>query len=369
MSGFTWNGGSGDYLDPAQWTPGDVPLYGADTVATITAGNVSLSGAEPNGITLVFGGPRTYQVGPILTLSDAAFGPEMTVDVSNFGIFDIEGYDTNFGTIAIGSPGATAGTNLALNSRGGGQFNQDGTLSVGAAASLVTDTRTVLNNDGLIDLAGGIADVAGAITGTGTIELAAATSTLILLAGVGPGQTVRLQQGAVVVGNAATFQATLAEFTDTAASLTLGPLQFDAATYAQDDAGERLVLTNAGAEVGTIPLADTPFTEYVVTRSGTSTTVAPAGPVYTDGSIPGTIAAGVVTIRNAEPDGQTVALGGPGSAGQVGTPNLVLDNAALGPGLTLAVGTPDVAVLAATMTVRGALPHLKCSRVVTRCLI
>jgi len=83
MPSFTWNGGNGDYLDPMQWTPGDVPLYGADTLAAITAGNVSLSGAEPNGITLNLGGPpAAYQAGPALILNNAAFGPQMALDVS-----------------------------------------------------------------------------------------------------------------------------------------------------------------------------------------------------------------------------------------------------------------------------------------------
>lgn len=211
-----------------------------------------------------------------------------------------------------------------------------------------------LNNDGLIDLAGGNADVAGAITGTGTIDLAAPTSTLGLHAGVGPGQTIRLQQGAVTVDDAATFQATIAEFTDNAARLTLGQLQFDTAIYTQDDAGEHLLLFKGSGKVGTIPLADTPSTHYVVTQNATSTTIAPTGQVYTDGSIPGRLTAGYVTIRNAEPDGQTVVLGGPVELGPPGFPNLVLDNAALGPGLTLTVGTPDATVVqAAIITVNG----------------
>ena len=54
MASYTWNGGTGSYLDPTQWTPSTVPLYGLDTVAVINAGTVSLSGTEPNGITLLW---------------------------------------------------------------------------------------------------------------------------------------------------------------------------------------------------------------------------------------------------------------------------------------------------------------------------
>ena len=55
MTDYNWNGAEGDYLDPAQWTPNDVPLYGSDTVATVGGGTATLSDAEPNGITLALG--------------------------------------------------------------------------------------------------------------------------------------------------------------------------------------------------------------------------------------------------------------------------------------------------------------------------
>ncbi len=38
MTDHTWNGAAGGYLDPAQWTPNDVPLYGSGTTATINRG-------------------------------------------------------------------------------------------------------------------------------------------------------------------------------------------------------------------------------------------------------------------------------------------------------------------------------------------
>ena len=36
MAIYSWNGAAGDYLDPAQWTPNDVPLYGSDTSPPIS---------------------------------------------------------------------------------------------------------------------------------------------------------------------------------------------------------------------------------------------------------------------------------------------------------------------------------------------
>lgn len=353
MPSFTWNGGNGDYLDPTQWTPGDVPLYGADTLAAITAGNVSLSGAEPNGITLSFGGPpAAYQAGPALILNNAAFGPQMALDVSYDATLDIEGDDTNFGNIAIGSP--TVYKIASIGTRSNGQFNQYGTLSVGAAALLSIDANTVVNNGGLIDVVGGHVSVNDTITGAGTIDIASPGSELDMNAGVEPGQTIRLQQGLLAVNNEATFNATIAGFTDSAASLRLGGIQFDAATYAQDASGEHLVLSNGGATVGEIQLADTPAVQYTVAQDGTATIITPASPVYTNGSIPGTITTGVVTVRSAEPNGQTVILGRSGFPGQSGAPNLVLDNAALGPDLTLAIGSPaTVGTQIASLTVQG----------------
>ena len=55
MANSKWNGGTGDYLDPAQWTPAAVPFYDSDTIATIDAGTVTLSNAEPNNIRLLLG--------------------------------------------------------------------------------------------------------------------------------------------------------------------------------------------------------------------------------------------------------------------------------------------------------------------------
>lgn len=130
-----WNGGTGDYLDPAQWIPAAVPLHDADTIATIDAGTVTLSNAEPNNIMLVLGGPPAASLrGPVLVLDDAALGPEMTLDLAlSYATLDVEGYDTNFGTIVVGSPqpGGNSVTVATVESRGLGQLNQDGTIRVG----------------------------------------------------------------------------------------------------------------------------------------------------------------------------------------------------------------------------------------------
>ncbi len=340
MVGYTWNGATGSYLDPTQWTPGDVPLYGTDTVATINAGTVLLSSAEPNGITLLFGGPpATSSAGPTLVLNNAALGPDMTLGMSYFGTVEVDGSDANFGTIAMGDPRTYTG--ITVNSSGFGTLRQYGTVSVGASSVLDFTASTLLDNEGLIQLNGGNINTVGTISGSGMVDLAALHSTMSVLGGVDAGQVFLLEQGNLSVENYDSFHGTLADFSSSAATLSLGGLQFDAATYAADGNGEHLVLSRNGAAVGELSLAGTPATQYTVTQSYAATTITPVGAVYSDGSIPGSITAGAVTIRDAEPNGQVVALGAPGFPGQGGGPSLVLDNAALGPQFLLTVASPD----------------------------
>ncbi len=52
----TWNGNDGSYTDPTNRTPQDVPLHGGAS-ALIQPGTVTLSDAEPNGITISLSGP------------------------------------------------------------------------------------------------------------------------------------------------------------------------------------------------------------------------------------------------------------------------------------------------------------------------
>lgn len=102
MTSFNWNGAAGSYLDPAQWTPADVPLYGSDTTVTINRGTVTLSDAEPNGITLTLTSPGR------LVLNNAALGPDMTLDAPfSSTTLEVDGYNTNYGTVAVGNPSTT----------------------------------------------------------------------------------------------------------------------------------------------------------------------------------------------------------------------------------------------------------------------
>ena len=330
MADHRWNGGVGSYLDPAQWTPAGVPLYGASETATIDAGMVTLSSAEPNGITLVLGGATN----PELLLSNAAFGPATTIDTTSLATLGVQGYDTNYGRITLGGK-------LTVDAGGYGQFNQLGTITVPAGSSLTVGQAGVLNNDGLIDFTGGSGTIADSIAGSGTIALDAVGSALEVTGAVGPGVTFALRQGSLRFGDASALTrfnqpiGTLSDFGSAGASLTLGNFAFTRAAYATTANGALLALSQGDQTVAAIPLANTDPTFYAVTANadGTSTVtpVAPTLPrIFSDGSIPGTITSGSVTIRNAEPNGQDVQIG---ASAPALAPELILANAALGPQL------------------------------------
>ena len=349
MAQYKWNGGVGSYLDPTQWAPAGVPLYSIGDTATIDAGTSSLSNAEPNSVTLSLGG----QADPTLQLNGAAFGPGMTVDASYFATLDLEGFDTNYGTIAVGAPNALVNTIFTISTKSSGTLNQYGTVTVGAASMLLMEGNTFLNNSGKIALLGGSALITEAISGVGTIDVAAVSSTLDVRAGVGPGQTFVLEKGTLTIEDYGAFQGKIEEFSSNAATLVLGGIQFDSATYTQNGSGEFLVLTSKGSVVGLLQLENTAATHYTVTPGATGIAITPSQ-IYSNGNIPSSITEGTVTIRNAEPNGRTVALGGPGLAGQSDGPNLILTNAALGPSLILTVASPDaVGTQTAKMTIQG----------------
>ncbi len=349
MAQYKWNGSVGSYLDPTQWTPAGVPLYGLATTATIEAGTSSLSNAEPNDMTLLLGG----QASPTLQLTDAAFGPGMTLDASYFATLDLEHSDSNYGTIAVGASNALVSTIFTIGTKSGGHLNQYGTVTVGAATTLLMDHNVFLNNEGMIALLGGSALITEAISGAGTIELGAVASTLDVRAGVGLGQTFALEKGTLTIEDYGAFQGKIKEFSSNAATLVLGGIQFDTATWTQNGSGELLVLTSKGSVVGLLQLEETAATHYTVTPGATGIAITPSQ-IYSNGNIPSSITEGTVTIVNAEPNGRTVALGGPGFAGQSGGPNLTLSNAALGPSLVLTIASPTaVGTQNAEMTIQG----------------
>lgn len=348
MSSYTWNGGTGDYLDATQWSPTGVPFYGPGNSATISAGIASLNNAAPNGIALSLAGPTTFSTpGPELVLNSVSLGAQMTLAMTHRARLMLTGYDTNYGTIALTGPGAI------VQSNGNGQLYQVGKMTVGSGATANFGPNTILYNIGVIELAGGNLSAAGTIGGEGTIELTAPSSVMRVFAGVDPRQIFLMQQGELAITNYSSFQGTIADFSNSASVVTLSNLQFNAASYVQDGSGEHLLLTNNGATVGELKLSGTPTTQYSVTTTGTLTSIRPnqASP---GGGLSENITTGTVSIHNDEPNGRAVALGGPGLQGASGAPNLILDNGALGPQFLLTVAAPTATgPQTGTLTVLG----------------
>ena len=286
MANYNWNGVTGDYLDPAQWTPGDVPLYGSDNVATISAGTATLSDAEPNGITLTLGvvQPGTAAASPTLALSNAALGPDMTLDAVGQATLGVDGYDTTYGQINVSPPG-TAGfqgrDTLTINIGTGSQLNQEGTIAVvspqtvgSTGATLFVNGSGTLNNDGEIYFGPGSVGQFGnsaqspySVTGSGTITLDHATANLF---GAASTETVDLLGG--TLNTSVSLGATIKDW-NSDGTLAFNPsaivrsVQFNQTS----DTGGNLQLFGAAGQIGDLHLLGTYATsDFTVGQGGNS---------------------------------------------------------------------------------------------------
>ncbi len=284
MADTSWNGAVGDYLDPAQWTPGDVPLYGSDATATISAGTATLIDAEPNGVTLTLGRPPGGGAGasPVLALSNAALGPDMTLDARGFAVLGVDGYDTNYGTINV-SPAADGqgpgnGNALVVNIGAGSQLNQEGTVSV-FNSSLITGGPGTLNNDGQIFIGPGSVGVFGgtfpqSVTGSGAIVVDGAS---VGLSDAAPTQTVDLLGG--TLSTAVSLQAAIKDWNDNGSLMFNPSVAVDAVQFNQaSDAGGDLQLFGASGQVGDLHLLGSYATaDFTVTQSGSGSGIGVTG--------------------------------------------------------------------------------------------
>jgi len=279
MANYNWNGAAGSYLDPAQWTPNDVPLYGSDTVATIGSGTVTLSDAEPNGITLALGATGTFLTSeghnpslvpvpdqPTLVLSNGALGPDMALDVFSPAMLTVDGYDTNYGQINVapfGDVQAVGGSRSLVATIGAGsQLNQEGTITVISPQTvspvdsyLTVLGRGTLNNDGQIFIGPGSNAYFGtSIIGSGTITADHAT---VSLGSTASTQTVDLLGGRLTAP--LTLEATIKDWNSDGHMVFGGAGSVSSVQFNQtSDAGGDLQLFGAGgAQVGDLHLLGT----------------------------------------------------------------------------------------------------------------
>ena len=272
---YTWNGGDGSYTDPSNWTPQDVPLYGSSTSAVIQSGTVTLSNAEPNGISIALAGPSAANQ-PSLVLDNAAFGPGVyltLVTTANslpgqapalgFATIAVGGYDTIEGRISLGGSKINPDF-LTIAISPYSQLNQEGTISVFDSSQLrVSGTDgalATLNNDGAIDISGGSAVISTDVIGSGTLAFLLASPAFgdeaELGGGVSATQHVSFSspngagtRESLRIDSPAAFHGVIDGFTDTFDSVTLANTQASGAYFAQvtPDSGALLLLN--GQEV------------------------------------------------------------------------------------------------------------------------
>lgn len=267
MVNYSWNGAAGSYLDPTQWTPSDVPLYGADDVATISAGTATLNDVAPNNVTLILGvQPGTVEPSPTLVLDNAALGLDLTLDAVGQATLRVDGYDTNYGTInvsALDSVGFARGPTLTVNIGAGSQLNQEGTIAVlspqtvGYAGTNLSFTGAgTLNNDGQIYLEPGSTAYFGnsgpfpySVTGTGTISVDHANVTLF---GAASTQTVDLLGGTLTTS--ASLAATIKDWNNdgsVAVDPSVRSVQFN---QTSDAGGDLQLFDGAKQQLGDLKL-------------------------------------------------------------------------------------------------------------------
>ena len=302
---YSWNGNDGSYTDPTQWTPQDVPLYGASTSALIQSGTVTLTDIRPNDISITLSG-LTAATQPNLVLDNAALGPGVFISLIppgvlslapgiGFATITVEGYDTVEGKISMGGSKLPP-DNLTIAIAPYSQLNQEGTISVLDNSILrvsgTGDAPATLNNDGAINIGGGSAIISADVIGSGTMALLTVPfygASLELSGAVAATQHVSFDfdyfnvRESLRLDNPSTFHGVIDGFTDvTNDSITLANTQATSAYFAQvtPDAGA-LLLLDGQSVVGALTVTGTHAANAYGVSSNTdgSTTVRPVFPI------------------------------------------------------------------------------------------
>ena len=268
MATRVWNGGDGDWSDPAQWTTTSADAPGApepgDT-ATIASGSAEIVGAEGidgsifDGVALDIGDAANDPA--MLTLSDADLGHFFSIQA--LGSATIVGAGTSAIAAGITSGGAgtvltlvghTGAPNGLLLAHGGSvavqvgaRLRLDGAVTDEAGAGITAAAGSTVVNDGTLKVVGSLVDVGGALDGYGRIRIVDA-ATLDLGGSVAAGQTIGFRDidGRLEIADPSAFAGTirgfragdLIDFTGVAAT---------AASY--DPASATLTLTDSSGAV------------------------------------------------------------------------------------------------------------------------
>lgn len=196
----TWNGGIGNWSDPAQWDIAVVPQTGTNNAiiatgqvtldASFTIGALTLTGGQINGANnLTVNGPLNWSAGALVDAGTTHALGAMTLDTTGDKILGgrtliSDGVATWNGGNFVTSAGAVVtnnGTFIAsfdgnLQSQGGTTFfNNLGTFqkTAGAGGASATTIAPVFNNSGAVQIQTGRLAIAGGGSATGTFAISA----------------------------------------------------------------------------------------------------------------------------------------------------------------------------------------------------
>ncbi len=182
----TWNGGTGDWVDPTQWTPNAVPNNGSNTyLVTVNSGkpdvvniltqNIYLDGITVGSQSTVHVNDQGLQLGSPISASQMLTNAG-TMSFANAGSLTLD-YSSgasavNSGTISIGDE---AGLYLSAPAGGGGTLTNTGTIAFennphGSQIYLSGDGATfTLNGGGALTLSDNAANLITGTFGTETL--------------------------------------------------------------------------------------------------------------------------------------------------------------------------------------------------------
>lgn len=329
MTTKVWVGGTGSFDDPNEWSPGGAP--GPGDVAIIQIGEASVSMQRLDGFELQLQSPAS-----VLDISDVRFGAHFTLTMppgaGGTATLNATGFNANFGVIQVVSsygpqpefspPVTITMSDLAPSAGCAGAaavFLNAGSILVetGQPVAIVAKSPdAVLINNGVMHLDAPFmeATIGVSVLGSGSIEtghpIAPAASALLLasipsveFAGtVGAGQSLTIDGVAhVQIDKPSQFHALIHDFQPNDPSAYVAEfyqpeiILENAPVTSYNVSNDILSLWNGHTLVAQLRFADFAYTKdnFLVSTSGTTTTIEPQG-TLTPVGIPPAQAAGHV---------------------------------------------------------------------------
>jgi hypothetical protein len=255
-----------------------VSLYGEGSI-TIDDTDITLGSSVSVTLTKGTDGVHTTGVLNVELGEDASYNGTFElgtgVTVTQTGAIDTlttgSGEFLNAGTIDVASTGTLLISGAPSTST---EFDNTGLLNVGSGT--VTDTAPTFNNDGSVEIDGGIFTAAGAVTGSGTFDLLTNASATFAST-VAAGETIHFSDPAtLIVGNAPGFAATVAAF-GAGDTIDLSNVGYDTNGTATLHAGDVLAVTENGNTTDIQLAGDFTGATFHLTQAGAGTDITVSG--------------------------------------------------------------------------------------------